>query len=71
MITDSFERVRFKAVTAVTMESIFCRVVTPCSSERARRLSLPPFYVGFIIGLLSDPEYGGGIFLRNVGLSLN
>jgi hypothetical protein len=33
-------------------------------------LSFPPVFVGFLLGLLFDPEEGDDIFLRNVSLSL-
>jgi hypothetical protein len=39
-------------------------------SDRTLHLSLPPAYIDFITGLLFDLGYGGGIFLRNVGLSV-
>jgi hypothetical protein len=52
-------------------------VVTPCSSDTARRfggkyclLSLLLASADFGVNLLSDPEDGGDIFLRIVGLSL-
>jgi hypothetical protein len=32
---------------------------------------LPSAYSSFLFGFLSDPEYGGNIFLRNVGFSSN
>jgi hypothetical protein len=32
---------------------------------------LPPASVGFLLGSFFDPEYGGDMFLRNVGLSPN
>jgi hypothetical protein len=35
------------------------------------RLSLPPASAGLLRGLLIKPEDGGGMFIRNVGLSLN
>jgi hypothetical protein len=38
------------------------RTVAPCR---------PPASAGFFLGLLFDPEGGGGMFLRNAGLSTN
>jgi hypothetical protein len=35
------------------------------------KLSWPPPSAGFLLGLLFDPEDGGYMFIRNVGLSPN
>jgi hypothetical protein len=58
-------------LTAVRMESSVGWNVTPVRSDRAQNCSLPPAYIDFITDLLFDLGYGGGVFLRNIGLSLN
>jgi hypothetical protein len=48
-----------------------------CNSKRDRRFggtylfNLPPASGGLLLSLLFDPDYGGDMFLRNVGLSPN
>jgi hypothetical protein len=55
---------------AVTMKRTVFWVVTTCSLERAQyfggAILLP---AGFLLGLLSSPEFGGLMPLQNVGLS--
>jgi hypothetical protein len=40
------------------------------SAEADGKLNYPPF-TGFFFGVFFDPENGGDMFLRNVGLSPN
>jgi hypothetical protein len=36
--------------------------------SRNQQLSFPPAFAGFLLDLLLDPEGGGAMFPRNVGL---
>jgi hypothetical protein len=61
--------VGFKLLTAVVMKSTVFWDTTSCSPlKSADRLCLPPaFTMFFLLGLFFYPEYGGGMFLRNIG----
>jgi hypothetical protein len=49
----------------------FRTIISPSFSGFKSKLSLPPAYAGFLLGLLFDREDGGEISLRNVELSRN
>jgi predicted membrane protein len=53
--------VGFEVLTAVVMKSSVFWDITPCS------LLATCFHTGLLLGLLIDLEYGGDVFLRNVG----
>jgi hypothetical protein len=55
-------RVRFEALTAVSMKNAVFWDVAPC-----RSCLLPPVHVGFFARGFFCPEDGGDAFLRNVG----
>jgi hypothetical protein len=42
---------------------MFQRNILPSSSESKRRFNLEPVADGILLGLLSDPEDGGDVFL--------
>jgi hypothetical protein len=45
-------------------------VLMLCDSERTQK-KLAICFAGFMVDLLFDPEDGGGMFLKNVGLPPN
>jgi hypothetical protein len=61
-----------EVLTAVVMESYILWDITPRSPLKVNRrfgaLFDTWFHIGFLLGLFFDPEDGGDMFLRNVGL---
>jgi hypothetical protein len=64
----------FQVLTAVVMKSTIFWHITPCSTLKVSRrfggtstLLATCFHASFLLGSFLDPEYGGDMFLRNVG----
>jgi hypothetical protein len=62
--------VEFEILTAVVMKSSIFWDIRPCSPLKIKRRfgGTCRIHAGFLLGLFFDPEYGGDLFLRNVGL---
>jgi hypothetical protein len=64
-----------EVMTAVTMKSTVCWLVTPCRLEKPRCFreiyGLQSASSWFFLGLFFSPEDGGDMFLRNTEVSFN
>jgi hypothetical protein len=65
----NFRHQTFKQTTIASFQIHTQSHFTLCRSQS--KLNLPPASAGFIITLVFNPEDGGDMFLRNVGLSPN
>jgi hypothetical protein len=69
MLNTICKDVAFEALIAMTMKSSVFWDITPCSPVKLNKRLLPCclLHASFSLGLLSDPDDGGDMFLRNVG----
>jgi hypothetical protein len=65
------ENAEFEVLTPVVMKSTIFWDITPCSPLKVNRRFggihrlHQGFHAGFLLGLFSEPEEGGDMFLRN------